>query len=58
VGVWGWAVLPPLACIRRCRSDVLIRKTLFRAHRFREAVGLGGLPGEEGGAEGAEWAWR
>ena len=56
-GVWGAGCgaglcYTPLACIRRCRSDVLIRKTLFRAHGFREAVGLGGLPGEEGGAKG------
>ena len=48
-GLWGvGSPLPPsLACIRRCRSDVLTRKTLFRAHGFREAVGLGGVPGEE-----------
>ena len=52
-GVWG-PPFPPSLVSGAVDQTFLTRKTLFRAHGFREAVGLGGLPDEEGGAERAE----
>src|SRR6266568_6822632 len=39
VGLAGLSVGKVVACIRRCRSDILIRKTLFRAHGFVRLLG-------------------